>query len=226
MNSKVYYYNPNETGAIFNFCKTLSNLLGEYIYEKSIEEEEKKPELILLCIGSDRATGDCLGPIIGYKLSQLKIPGIHIYGTLEHPVHAQNLQDTLKKIQQNHTNQLVIAIDASLGSTNHIGYITLGKGSLYPGIGVNKDLPSVGDIFITGIVNISGMLNHMLLQTTRLNVVMELADHICMGVRYALFRSTKSNSQTSELQKSDRQKANRKIIPALTAVQMTETSSI
>ncbi|MEG1459216.1 MAG: DUF1256 domain-containing protein [Acetivibrio sp.] len=38
---------------------------------------------------------------------------------------------------------------------------------------------------MTGIVNLSGMLSHMLLQTTRLNEVMGLADFIYMGIRYA-----------------------------------------
>ena len=83
----------------------------------------------------------------------------------------------------------IIAIDASLGMANHIGFITLGEGSLYPGIGVNKELPCVGDIFITGIVNISGMLNNLLLQTTRLDIVMKLADFICYGIRYSLLRN-------------------------------------
>ena len=34
-----------------------------------------------LCIGSDRVTGDCLGPLIGYKLSHYLPPG-SVIGTL------------------------------------------------------------------------------------------------------------------------------------------------
>lgn len=188
MKSKIYYYNPKQTGAIFDFCRTLAKLLAEYTQDYS----KNAKDIILLCIGSDRATGDCLGPIIGYKLSRLKIPHLSIYGTLEKPVHAQNLHETLLDIQKTHKNYIIIAIDASLGSTNHIGYITLGKGSISPGIGVDKELPCVGDIFITGIVNISGMLNHMLLQTTRLSTVMSLADYICVGIRYAILQSIPS----------------------------------
>lgn len=180
LEQKIYYYNPKEQYSIYNFCNTLTSLIKKY--------SDKKQELVLLCIGSDRATGDCLGPIIGYKLSKLQHTTFSIYGTLEHPVHAKNLNETIKKIKSKHKNALIIAIDASLGSTKHIGYITLGEGSLEPGIGVDKDLPSVGDIFITGIVNISGMLNHMLLQTTRLDVVMKLADFICFGIRYSTHR--------------------------------------
>jgi len=63
---------------------------------------------------------------------------------------------------------------------------TLGIGSLKPGAGVGKDLISVGDVFITGIVNLSGLLDRMLLQTTRLHTVMSLADRIYLGIRYGL----------------------------------------
>lgn len=176
--NKIFYYNAKEPHSIYGFCKTLCELI-----KKKADTQQK---IILLCIGSDRATGDCLGPIIGYKLNKLNYTNLVIYGTLSNPVHAKNLNQTIKEAERDHPNSVVIAIDASLGSTHHIGYITLGEGSLNPGVGVDKNLPSVGDISITGIVNISGILNHMLLQTTRLDTVMELADYICLGLRYAL----------------------------------------
>lgn len=177
---KIYYYNPKEKYSVYDFCRTLSLLIQKHY--------RKGKKIILLCIGSDRATGDCLGPIVGYKLSSLSLPNLIIYGTLSEPVHAKNLTETIAEIKQLHKDSIVIAIDASLGSAGHLGYITLGEGSLYPGIGVDKELPCVGDIFITGIVNISGMLNNLLLQTTRLDVVMKLADFICYGIRYSLLR--------------------------------------
>ena len=46
----------------------------------------------------------------------------------------------------------MVAVDASVGDENHIGYVTLGRGSLKPGLGVCKELHAVGDLFITGIV--------------------------------------------------------------------------
>lgn len=176
---KIYYYDAKEPCSIYDFCKTLSTLIRN-------KKTDTKKEIILLCIGSDRATGDCLGPIVGYKLSKLHYSNLTIYGTLAHPVHAKNLNDTIHALKTQHKDAIVVAIDASLGSNNHIGYITLGEGAIRPGMGVDKELPSVGDIFITGIVNISGVLNHMLLQTTRLDVVMQLADYICLGIRYSL----------------------------------------
>lgn len=174
----LFYYNCLEQGSIYKFCSRLCFLINQNL--------TKKHTLVILCIGSDRATGDCLGPIIGYKLEKLQYHNIAIYGTLSKPVHAKNLEDTLSEIQTRFKHPFVIAIDASLGKEKHVGYVTLGEGSLSPGIGVDKDLPPVGDIFITGIVNMSGYLNHMLLQTTRLDIVMQLADYICIGLRYVL----------------------------------------
>lgn len=72
-------------------------------------------EIVFLCIGSDRVTGDCLGPYIGYRLSQYHIPGVFIYGTLQNPVHAVNLSSILSRINHLHPQALIIAIDSSLG---------------------------------------------------------------------------------------------------------------
>lgn len=141
--------------------------------------------IVLLCIGTDRVTGDSLGPLIGYKLTQSRLNSIKIYGTLENPVHALNLAETTKEIYRTYSKPFIIAIDASLGTSNHLGYITLGKGPLTPGSGVKKTLLPVGDIFITGIVNVSGVLDNLVLQTTRLDTVMTLADCISLGIRLA-----------------------------------------
>lgn len=151
---------------------------------------------VLICIGSDRATGDCLGPIIGYKLAYYNNYRFAVYGTLESPVHAKNLQDTISFIKKNHKNPLIIAIDASLGTKSHIGYVTLMEGGLRPGIGVDKNLPEVGDISITGIVNLSGMVSQMLLQTTRLHTVMQMADFIVQGFSNTLADTKEETAST------------------------------
>ena len=47
-----------------------------------------------------------------------------------------------------------------------------------PGAGVNKDLPPVGDIHLTGIVNVGGFMEYFVLQNTRLSIVFHMADVI------------------------------------------------
>jgi putative sporulation protein YyaC len=156
--SNISYFNSTDKNIAYELGCSLSDKLREQVLLNKT--------IVFLCIGSDRATGDCLGPIIGYKLSKYKkYHKYYVYGTLEEPVHAKNLKNTIDMIYQTHEDAFVIAIDASLGKSSHIGYITLGEGPLKPGAGVDKDLPEVGDIFITGIVNFSGLLDNMLLQT-------------------------------------------------------------
>lgn len=173
----ILYYDARDGRAPYHFGLELRRTLRQH--------RMPGQELVFLCIGSDRATGDSLGPLIGHKLTQNRRFRHSVYGTLEHPVHAKNLEYTLDKIKKAHHQAFVIAIDASLGKGEHIGCISLKSGALRPGAGVSKTLPAVGDISITGIVNTCGMFDHMLLQTTRLGLVMQLADCICSGIHYS-----------------------------------------
>lgn len=174
MHSKTYYFDSND--------KHCPLLLGHKLAD--IINNHKTPfnQIVILCIGSDRSTGDSLGPLIGYKLSKTNYPGLNIYGTLKNPVHAVNLSAVMDEINTDHPDSLIIAIDASVGNRSHIGYITLSCRPLKPGLGVNKELPSVGNICITGIVNFQSILDNMILQTTRLDTVMELADCISSAI--------------------------------------------
>lgn len=158
--------------------KIFFTLIGKFVQHNVFQ---RRP-VVILCIGTDRSTGDCLGPLVGSKLYAQPGDFFEIYGSLEQPVHAVNLQDYLNLIQQKYTNPFIIALDACLGSIDHVGHITIGDGSLQPGAGVNKSLPSVGHIYITGIVNVGGFMEYLVLQNTRLNLVMKMADVIVNGL--------------------------------------------
>jgi putative sporulation protein YyaC len=144
-------------------------------------------DIVFVCIGTDRATGDCLGPLIGYKIQDMNYKNVHVLGTLDSPVHAKNLADHLQDLK-NYQNPFVIAIDASLGKFERIGFVNIKEGPLSPGSGVNKALPQVGNMHITGIVNMSGFMEIMVLQNTRLSLVMNMANIISKGVRYNMWK--------------------------------------
>ena len=170
----VTYYNPQKKNALNEFCYHLTTLINE--------ENAYSKDIVIVCIGSDRATGDCLGPLIGDKLSKYGT-SFHVYGTLNEPVHAKNLTKTLHTIKSNYKKPFIIAIDASLGKEDHIGMMTLGSGPLKPGLGVKKKLPEVGDLHITGIVNSSHDMESSTLQTTRLSIIFQIADAIVLALR-------------------------------------------
>jgi len=162
------------------------------LLSKYIDTYYKQPyeEFVILCIGTDRSTGDSLGPIIGHKLvnSISKYDNIYIYGTLDDPVHAKNLKERIDHINASFNNPFIVAIDACLGKVDRIGYITVGKGPLKPGAGVNKNLPAVGHIHITGIVNLAGYMEYMVLQNTRLSLVMKMADTLVNSIKYSIWK--------------------------------------
>ena len=174
--SKIQYINGKSDCAPFLLADHLSVLLRTCGFSASP---------VFVCIGTDLVTGDSLGPLVGTALHLSSSFPCFVYGTMSSPVHAMNLKETMDEIAMCHPDSPVIAIDASLGTRKHLHYITIAPGALSPGAGVNKCLGNVGDISITGIINISGEYAHMILQTTRPSAVMAMAECITKGILLA-----------------------------------------
>ncbi|MCL6441981.1 MAG: spore protease YyaC [Alicyclobacillus sp.] len=141
-------------------------------------QEAGSREIVIVCVGTDRSTGDAFGPIIGTKLQSAgALKGLSVYGSLNEPVHAVNLAATLQLIEKRHSNHpFIIAVDACLGKFDHVGHIILEKGPLRPGAGVKKSLPEFGDYTLTGVVNVCGFMEYFVLQNTRLAIVMRMTE--------------------------------------------------
>lgn len=75
-----------------------------------------------------------------------------------------------------------LAIDAAVGTKNHIGLVSLSRQPLSPGKGVARPLCPVGDISITGIINEASVSSEILLPYTSLYLVDKLAEYICKGI--------------------------------------------
>jgi putative sporulation protein YyaC len=142
--------------------------------------------IVIICVGTDRSTGDSLGPLVGTYLHRKGTSGYHLFGCLNEPVHAMNLSDTVNTIYQQFNSPFVLAIDACLGQASSVGSIQIGHGPLKPGAGVNKELPPVGDIHLTGIVNVGGFMEYFVLQNTRLSLVMKMSEVIADSIHTSL----------------------------------------
>ncbi|ALS24587.1 MULTISPECIES: spore protease YyaC [Paenibacillus] len=160
-------------------------LLSERLFAFLQQVPPHQP-IVLVCVGTDRSTGDSLGPLVGTQLKKYAIEGLHLFGTLDHPVHAMNLSETLTTINQHFNNPYIIAVDACLGQLTSVGCIQIGQGPVKPGAGVNKELPPVGNMHITGIVNVGGFMEYFVLQNTRLSLVMNMSDIIAKSFYTAL----------------------------------------
>lgn len=190
---KKVVFDALSNNCIYDIREVLSQELTKVIKDNR--------DIVILCIGTDRSTGDSLGPIVGDKLKFLVRDKVFIYGNLENPVHAKNISETNNLILENHNNPYIIAVDASLGNLQDVGKVIIESKALCPGAALNKNLPSVGDLSIVGIVNISGSLEFMVLQNTRLYIVMKLAEVISSGIYHSILKTIggrKSSSKTND----------------------------
>jgi putative sporulation protein YyaC len=130
-------------------------------------------QVTFVCIGTDRSTGDSLGPLVGTMLTEQGFP--HVIGTLAEPCDADHLVSYLERIPQDHH---VVAIDACLGQQGSAGMYLVAREPLTPARSVGLALPSVGHYSIAAIVNERSPKPYWTLQMTSLHLVMTMASHI------------------------------------------------
>lgn len=177
------YINMKESWAQFRLSNSLLKMV----------ENIEKPynNIAIVCIGTDRSTGDSYGPLIGHMLSKFTMYDFDLYGTLSEPVHALTLEKTIQQIDEENT--LVIAIDSSVGYSSFVGQVGLKYGAIKPGSGVGKSLPAVGDIAISGIVAISGFAPLVMLQSAPLGMVYQMAEKTSHAINYVLYKQKMKN---------------------------------
>lgn len=134
-------------------------------------------QLLFLCIGTDRSTGDALGPLVGTMLQEAGYP--HVVGTLELPFDAINMRERLQEIPP---GLKIIAIDACLGQASSLGWYQVSNRPIEPGKSVGKQLPLVGDYSIAAIVNVDQGQKYAILQSTSLYRVINMARDIATEI--------------------------------------------
>lgn len=171
--SRVTFFHA-DTGAAYKIKLALNDLI--------VAAGTTRDNLVVLCIGTDRSTGDCLGPLVGSRLRQWGAGKHQVLGTLKEPVHALNLETTMQKIFDRNEHSFIIAVDACLGKADRVGYINVRGGALQPGTALKKVLPPVGHVHLSGVVNVAGFMEHLVLQNTRLGLVNDMAEVIAWGI--------------------------------------------
>lgn len=149
----------------------IANSLTKYI----------KNNTVIICIGTDKCIGDCLGPLVGTLLETSFFP-LPVYGTISSPIHALNLEERLKVINIEHPNSYIIGIDACLGDSKSIGEIHTRDYAIRPGKGVGKNLPDVGVASIIGIIDSSDNSDFFSTRSIRLSFVLDMAKTISHGI--------------------------------------------
>ncbi|NLP27772.1 MAG: spore protease YyaC [Clostridia bacterium] len=143
---------------------------------------------IIVCIGTDRCIGDCLGPLVGTILHHKKFP-LPVYGSVSEPIHALNLEKRIQEINTLHPKANIIGIDACLGDGDCIGEIQGRNYPIHPGKGVGKSLPYVGENSIIGIVDSCDSNELFTNRTIRLNLILEMSKVIADSLLHAIYLS-------------------------------------
>ncbi|MFD0673984.1 spore protease YyaC [Cohnella sp. GCM10027633] len=135
-------------------------------------------ELTFVCIGTDRSTGDSLGPLVGTMLEERGFP--RVIGTMREPCDADRLPLLAERLSadNNDGTRTIIAIDACLGRPESVGAYLVSEGPLVPAQSVGRGFPPIGAYSIAAIVNRTGPKPYWTLQTTSLYKVMGMAQEI------------------------------------------------
>lgn len=193
----------------YNEDNAISTIAKAIVSSVKREADQKIP---ILCIGTDKSSGDSFGPFVGTFINQKRLTNFEAYGNLEHPVHNRNIVEYIEKLQKKY--KFIIAIDCAMGKSESIGKIQVNQGPIRPGSGIGLNLPSVGEISISGVVGIWGVDREMtlsLLNSVRLNLVIRMANVTARAFaradHYLLLRNaTHSKSNTYLHVKKDMKK--------------------
>ncbi|MDY2730040.1 spore protease YyaC [Clostridium sp. HCP1S3_B4] len=154
--------------------------MAYYQIAKSIKKFITK-NTVIICIGTDKCIGDCLGPLVGTLLKESFLP-LPVYGTISSPIHALNLDNNLRDITLKHPDSCIIGIDACLGNVKSVGEIHTRDYPIHPGKGVGKKLTDVGTASIIGIVDSSDYSNIFSARSIRLSFISDMAKVISHGI--------------------------------------------
>ncbi len=146
---------------------------GLLTFMSGIAARHSMDELTFLCIGTDRSTGDCLGPWVGTMLEEKGFA--RVIGTLREPCDADKLPQLVPALTDMGT---IIAVDACLGRPENIGAYLVSNGPLIPAQSVNRKFPAIGAYSIAGVVNAVSLKPYWTLQSTSLYHVMGMAKEI------------------------------------------------
>ena len=109
-----------------NFVNDFSDVLYSLTNGKCFSE------IICLCIGSDRVTGDTFGPLVGDKLKCLfkDEDCVKVIGTLNNTVNSNNISEIIKTIENEYENPFIIAIDSAISNYKKPGEIAVSNESV------------------------------------------------------------------------------------------------
>lgn len=144
------------------------------------KREISNPKLTFLCVGTDRVTGDSLGPIVGSNIEKFinnkKINNVKVIGSLEKNLNNTNIEEYTKN-----PKDITIVIDSAISNTYNIGEIIVDENNIKVRQALNNGKNINSNINIKCIVakNFENEdANFLMLQNVKLGIVLNLAEKV------------------------------------------------
>ena len=163
-------------------------LVREGVIANAVLNEFKKSgkkNIILVAIGTDKVVFDCLGALTHTRLKECgDIKNIKLYGDMDNPIHALNLDKIVPKIIEENKDGFIIGFDSALGGgDSKFGEILFRNKPVSPGAGVGKNLLKVGDYSIVGITGYDYEQFEKLSKQTKLGDVWNMSSKIIKEIQ-------------------------------------------
>ena len=161
---------------------SIYNLQDKQRLADAIRAQTSDAPTVYMCIGTEKVFSDSLGPRVGTLLNDKLERATFVYGLCNQNITAENLQYSYNFIKALHPNSRIVVVDAGVGAAEQIGKVQICEGGIAPGAATNKNLPSVGDVGIIGIVAEKGMSDFYTLNSSKDRLVGCVAKFIAEAI--------------------------------------------
>ena len=129
------------------FVQELQKQVNSYMYQDF-------SDIIILCIGSNKMIGDCIGPMVGQKLKDTfkEEKNIVIYGNMKETLNFKNARRVIENIFKMYKKPFIITIDSALGTKKTIENIVVSTGWIKIGDSLGRSICYYSHINIKGVV--------------------------------------------------------------------------
>ena len=109
-------------------------------------------KLLFLCIGSEKISGDCIGPIVGTLLKEkYRIP-YPVLGTEDNSVNGANIRAYRDNIKKYFPDYKIIAVDSAVGDDKDLWTLKIREGGVRAGGALNPSVEYYGEVGILAVV--------------------------------------------------------------------------
>lgn len=160
-----------------------------FVWELSNDINIKKSNnnIIFLCIGTTKVVGDSFGPFVGtcLKKSLENYTDIKIMGDLKNDITYNEIENTIKLIEKEYKNSLVIVIDSALSKKENIGKVFVQNRGLQYAQSLKKKNNIIGNISIKAVVGKNtnnSLINFKTLKDVSMEKIELMSNFVVRGI--------------------------------------------